>query len=282
MTQEGDVDVDERINTIRAVWRDGDYSKVGELFAPVSDRLVAALDDELGLAGREVLDAATGTGNTALALAQAGASVHAFDLTPELLAVAERRAADAGLPIVFKEGDLLAIPFPDGVFDVVVSTFGAFIADDHRACVSELVRVCRPGGLIVSTAWAPTGLFAALREVPIAHHPELWPADRPDPDDWADPDRMAAMVTGLPVDVEVTTHVHPFWFSDVATALGFLEEVSGPVQRIRVGVAELGGDWDALRAEILRRWAQRAVVADGGVALDGVYGIARLQVHADP
>ena len=271
----------ERISTIRTTWSGGDYAKVGELFEPVSERLVAALDEEVGLAGREVLDAATGTGNTALALARTGANVHAFDLTPELLAIAQRRAAEAGLPVSFHEGDLLAIPFPDDAFEVVVSTFGAFTADDHRACVSELVRVCRPGGLVVSTAWARTGLFATLREVPIAHHPELWPADLPDPGDWADADRMAAMVADLPVDVEVTTHVHPFWFPDVATALGFFEEVSGPVQRIRAGVAELGGDWDALRPEILERWGQRSTVAAGGIELDGVYGVARLRVHAD-
>lgn len=99
------------------------------------------------------------------------------------------------------DGDLLAIAFADDAFDVVVSTFGAFTADDHGTCVAELVRVCRPGGLVVSTAWARTGLFATLREVPVAHHPQLWPADHPDPGDWADPDTMAAMVAGLPVDV---------------------------------------------------------------------------------
>ena len=243
--------------------------------------MVAGLDADVGLAGREVLDAATGTGNTALALARAGANVHAFDLTPELLAIAQQRAADAGLPVAFREGDLLAIPFADDAFDVVVSTFGAFTADDHRACVSELIRVCRPGGLVVSTAWTRSGLFGALREIPIARHPELWPPDRPDPGDWADPDRLIAMVAGLPVDVEVSTHGYPFWFPDVATAFGFFEEVSGPVQRIRAGVADLGGDWEALRSEVLERWSQQGTVADGGIELNGVYGVARLRVHAD-
>lgn len=272
---------DERTTAIRALWREGDYARIGALFAPISEELVAALDAELGLAGRAVLDAATGTGNTALALARAGATVHAFDLTPELLTIAEQRATSAGLPVSFREGDLLAIPFPDDSFDVVVSTFGAFTADDHRRTAAELVRVCRPGGLVVSTAWADAGLFGAFREVPVAHHPELMPPDRPDPSAWADPHRLGEIVADLPVDLEVARHVHPFRFPDVATPFAFFEEVSGPVQRMRAGVAELGGDWEVVRAEILQRWSLEAVQVDDGIELPGVYAVARLAVRDD-
>ena len=59
----------------------------------------------------------------------------------------------------YKElGDLLAIPFDDDGFDLVLASFGAFTADDPVACMRELLRVCRPGGSIVTTArthWVP-------------------------------------------------------------------------------------------------------------------------------
>lgn len=50
-------------------------------------------------------------------------------------------------------GDLVDLPLDDGEFDVVTSTFGAFTADDPHRCAAELVRVCRPGGTIATTAW---------------------------------------------------------------------------------------------------------------------------------
>jgi SAM-dependent methyltransferase len=74
-------------------------------------------------------------------------------------AVAARRAADLGRSLDLHRGDAVALPFADGSFDTVACTFAlCCIPDDERA-VAELVRVVRPGGLllladhVVSTAW---------------------------------------------------------------------------------------------------------------------------------
>ena len=51
--------------------------------------------------------------------------------------------------------DAQNLPFEDGSFDVVISTFGAMFAPDQQRVADELVRVCRSGGRIGMANWAP-------------------------------------------------------------------------------------------------------------------------------
>ncbi len=264
-----------RVDAIRQLWSDGDYARVGALFIPVTDTLV----DELGLDGLDVLDAATGTGNTALAAARAGARVSAFDLTAQLLDVARARAAESGLAIDFAEGDLLDVPYPDDRFDVVLSTFGAFTADDPRRCATELVRVCRPGGRVVSTAWGHDGVFGALTAVVAERHPEVVDPARPDPRAWADAEGLAAIFAGLDVKIELTHRTVWFPFPSAERALALFEEVSGPVQRLRAGVEQASpGGWEGVRMELVRRWDALARRVPAGVELPSGYGTAVVHV----
>ena len=73
--------------------------------------------------------------------------------------------------------DAEALPFGDGEFDVVTSSFGAMFAPDHRAVADELVRVCRPGGTIGMANFPPDGLAADFFSL-FAHHPPR-PGTRP-------------------------------------------------------------------------------------------------------
>lgn len=268
----------ERVAAIQQLWTDGDYARVGELFAPISEEIVADLDERIGLAGLDVLDAATGTGNTALALSRAGANVRAFDLTPALLAKARERAAAAGLEVEFAEGDLLNIPYPDATFGLVVSTFGAFTVDDHHRCMAELVRVTRPGGMVVTTAWSDHGFLATFRTTALERHSELVDPSAPPPHAWAQLESISEMLEGLPATAEVESREHPFRFASTAAALELLEEVSGPVQRLRDGVIHAGGDWERLRDEIRERWDDQAAPVEDGVLLTSTYGLARIAV----
>ena len=68
-----------------------------------------------------------------------------------------RAAREAGVDLEWVEGDAGALPFPDGEFDVVTSCFGAMFAPDHQAVANELVRVCRPGGVIGMMNFTPGG-----------------------------------------------------------------------------------------------------------------------------
>ena len=103
--------------------------------------------------GERVLDVGCGTGTLAAAAARATPAVRVtgLDADPRILAQARRRAADAGVDIEFDQGMSTALPYPDGSFDLVLSTlFFHHLADDaKRETATELVRVLRPGGRIV-------------------------------------------------------------------------------------------------------------------------------------
>jgi ubiquinone/menaquinone biosynthesis C-methylase UbiE len=165
------------------VWALGDYERVArDLVAPFGPELVAAC----GIGpGQRVLDVACGTGNVALEAAAAGAEVTGCDLTPELLAAALRKARDRCLTVRWLPADAEALPFADAEFDVVTSSIGAMFAPDHAATAGELLRVCRPGGVIGLINWPPhswSGAFfqvlAPFAPAPVGPAPTLWGTER--------------------------------------------------------------------------------------------------------
>lgn len=269
----------DRISAIRDLWSAGSYAAVGDLWSFVGRDLAAELDARVGLSGRPVLDAACGTGNTTLALARLGAEVVGVDLTPDLLAVARERARGEGLPVDWREGDLLDLPLDDGVVDVTTSTFGAFLADDPHACAAELVRVTRPGGTVAVTAWGRSGPFELLRSVVFDAHPELAEVPRPDAAAWAEEDGLEDRFAGTGARlVDLEQRVAPLVFGSVEDAADFLGEHSGPVRATRRAVAELGGDWDVLKAAIVEAWRPHARPTADGIELLAPYGRAILEV----
>src|SRR5262245_45773762 len=158
------------------VWADGDFAKVGAAQVIVGERLARAVDIR---PGQRVLDVAAGSGNAALAAARRGAEVIATDFVDKLLAVAARRAEVEGLTLQTRVADAEQLPFADGEFDVVVSTFGVMFASDQQRAADELMRVCRPGGRIGLTSWTPTGLIGSSQQVIARHLPAIPNGPRP-------------------------------------------------------------------------------------------------------
>ena len=88
--------------------------------------LLALLDAHPFSATDRVLDAGTGTGHTALAVAPLVAEVIAVDLTPSMLDQGRMLAAERGIHnIQFTTGDIEHLGFADGSFDAVVSRYSA-------------------------------------------------------------------------------------------------------------------------------------------------------------
>lgn len=92
--------------------------------------------------GARVLDACCGTGDLAVAAEREGGIVTGLDFSPEMLARARRKSSS----IEWIEGDVLALPFADGHFDVVTVGFGVRNVAVLRSGLVELRRVLRPGG----------------------------------------------------------------------------------------------------------------------------------------
>ena len=99
-------------------------------------------------AGSLVLDVCCGTGDVAIALANAGATVVGVDFCAEMLEPARRKGRALSRPR-YVAGDALALPFPDRHFDVATVAFGIRNVADPVAGLREMARVCRPGGRVV-------------------------------------------------------------------------------------------------------------------------------------
>lgn len=87
-------------------------------------------------------------------MARRGYVAHGIDLSAEAAAWARERAIEAGLSVVFMQGDVCAMPLDDRSFDLVIdgNCLHCIIGDDRTRCLSEVSRVLRSGGtFVVST-----------------------------------------------------------------------------------------------------------------------------------
>jgi 2-polyprenyl-3-methyl-5-hydroxy-6-metoxy-1,4-benzoquinol methylase len=112
---------------------------IGELVASTQARVLANMIGRI--ADRVILDVGTGTGRAAVLLALGGANVTAVDASEEMLEVARRRAADAGVRVNFQRGDAQALTFGNRAFDVTVCLRVLMHVPDWQKCMSELCRV---------------------------------------------------------------------------------------------------------------------------------------------
>ncbi|WP_424950806.1 class I SAM-dependent methyltransferase [Deinococcus sp.] len=96
------------------------------------------------------LDVATGTGNTAFAVAEFAGRVTGLDVSPGMLAQARERAEREDVQnVVFLEGEAEKLPFPDASFDLVTSRHAPHHFRDVAVFLAEVRRVLRPGGRFV-------------------------------------------------------------------------------------------------------------------------------------
>jgi ubiquinone/menaquinone biosynthesis C-methylase UbiE len=158
----------------QSAWSSGDYAVVGTTLQIVGEELCEALDLR---AGQKVLDVAAGNGNVALAAARRWCEVTATDYVPTLLERARERAAAERLGLEFREADAEALPFTDGSFDIVVSTFGVMFTPDQSKAAAELVRVCKAGGKIGLANWTPEGFIGQVFKT-IGKHAPLPPGTK--------------------------------------------------------------------------------------------------------
>lgn len=97
----------------------------------------------------QVLDVATAAGHTAFVFAPRVAQVIASDLTPEMLTVAAKLAAEKGITnVVFKEADAEALPFEDASFALVTCRIAPHHFPNVQQFINESARVLRPGGIL--------------------------------------------------------------------------------------------------------------------------------------
>lgn len=257
----------------RAMWSSGNFPEVATRIESASEDLVAASDIQ---PGQEVLDVATGTGNAAIIAAQAGAKVTGLDLTPELFDSARRRTTAAGVEIEFIEGDAEELPFEDNSFDRVLSVFGVMFAPRHDVGAAELVRVCRPGGLVGVTAWTPEGAVGQMFKTIGSYMPPPPPEQKPALL-WGTEEHIRELFAPTGADLHSERRMVNFADPSADDAVAYNETKLGPMVLAKAAL-EAEGRWDALRAELVELYDRNSEPWDGGIRVPSEYllTVARL------
>jgi ubiquinone/menaquinone biosynthesis methyltransferase len=100
--------------------------------------------------GWRAVDLATGTGDIAFQLADAGADVVGLDVTHRMIELARAKAVAGARVPTFLVGDMVALPFADESFDLATAGYGLRNVPDLRAAIDEIHRVLKRGGTALS------------------------------------------------------------------------------------------------------------------------------------
>jgi SAM-dependent methyltransferase len=229
---------------LRATWAAGDWTEFSPLIQPVG---ALVLDRVAPAEGMTLLDVGTGSGdNIAIPAAQRGATVTGLDITPELLEHARNNGEEAGVDVEWIEGDAADLPFDDKRFDRVVSTFGAMFAPVHKQAAAELVRVCKPGGLIAMTTWINDGFAGELFRLTGSFLPPPPEGVEPPPL-WGMPEHVEECFGAAGVRPQLESHTVSFDFSTLDQAVDHYMDGFGPFVIAR-GILEPQGRYEEFRA----------------------------------
>lgn len=234
-------------------WSLGDLGKLAAHFPPIYAELLC---EDLDLRpGERVLDAAAGTGTASVAAARRFCEVTAADFVPAVLDRAAELAEGEGLRLTTRVADVQDLPFQDGHFDVVLSTFGVMFAPDQRRAAAELRRVTRAGGRIGVTAWCPDGLIGDYARTIARHVGSPPPTDSPFA--WGTEERVRDLLG----DARTTRRAQPFRYPSVEFAIDFFAQWYGPARAAGTRLGER--ERQALRADLIDVWQARNQAKDG-------------------
>lgn len=235
--------------TANVVYHDYEAAQYDEKWSISYDQRCVeyARDRFVRMAGREgwpygrVLEVGCGTGFFTLNLLLAGVigEAHVTDISPGMVSVAERNAADLGLTVHGRVADAETLPYDDGSFDLVVGHAVLHHIPDVELALREVVRVLKPGGRFVFAGEPTTyGDLVARRlshaawvaATRLTHLPGLR-------DGWSRPkDELKASSEAAALESQVDLHTfHP-------DALGRLACAAGAVD-VRTDAEELTAAW---------------------------------------
>ena len=208
------------------IWTSGDFARIGNRIVIVGESLCEAVDLR---SGEEVLDVATGSGNTAISAARRFCAVRGMDLDPESIEHARGRAGVEGMDIAFEVGDAEALSYPDASFDVVLSTFGVMFCPDQEKAAGELLRVCRSGGRIGLANWTPDGFIGNMLRT-VGRHVPPPPGIKPPPL-WGTEERLRELFGEGVASLQTTRRTYNFRYPSAEHFVEWFREYYGPTVR---------------------------------------------------
>ncbi len=244
------------------IWSSGDYAVIGTTLQIVGEQLCETVDLR---AGSRVLDVAAGNGNATIAAARRFAHVTSTDYVGQLLERARERAAADRLDVTFEIADAEALPYSDGSFDVVLSTFGVMFAPDQPQAAREMLRVVRSGGRIGVASWTPQGFIGQLLKIVSGYVPP--PAGLQPPTLWGTRGRLEELFSGQPMELHDRTFA--FRYRSPAHWLHVFRTYYGPTHR---AFASLDADKQSkLEADIVALLGQHNRSGDETLVVPSAY-----------
>ncbi len=223
-------------NRQQATWASGDFAIIGTTLQIVGESLAEAADVR---AGERVLDVAAGNGNATLAAAHRFAEVTSTDYVPALLDKGRERARAEGLAVKFQVADAEQLPFEDGSFDVVLSTFGAMFTPKHDRAAREMLRVLRNGGRIGMANWTPEGFIGRLFKVVGAHVPPV--AGLKSPALWGTEPHLVELFGTQAAQIHCERRHFNFRYRSAAHWLQVFRDYYGPTHKAFAALEEAAG-----------------------------------------
>jgi SAM-dependent methyltransferase len=239
----------------------GDYDRLDRYMAGGAEAFYGRLSVPRG---SRLLDVGCGAGQLTLIASRNGADAIGVDIAENLVERARERARVDGLGARFRVADAEALPFADASFDVVASLNGAMFAPRPEIVTGELLRVCRPGGIIAMANWTERGfvgkMFKAVSEF-------VAPPGMPAPVLWGDEAavraRLGARVSSLQLtrrDIELN---YPFPPGEVVR---FFRAYHGPTNRAFASLNRAGRL--SLQAEMEALWSSHNLAEGGFTRVD--------------
>ncbi|MEP6535506.1 MAG: class I SAM-dependent methyltransferase [Bryobacteraceae bacterium] len=250
---------------MRSTWMAGDFGQI----ARYSKKEAAAFVGRLGIKpGATVLDVACGTGNLSIPAALLGAKVTGADIATNLLDQARKRAAEENLDATFDEGDAEKLPYADGQFDSVITMFGAMFAPRPERAAAELIRVCKPGGLLAMANWTPKGFAGKMFALGARFAPP--PAGVPAPVLWGDETTLRARLAEGTSEIRTTLRMMDMAFPfPPAEVVELFRRYFGPVH---MAFARLDPQKQTeYAAELEKLWIENNEAEDGKTLARGEY-----------
>lgn len=250
---------------LRGMWIAGDFGEIARSIEHGAEEFVGRLDLKPGM---RVLDVACGTGNLAIPAAKAGADVSGIDIAPNLIEQAISRAEAEGVKAAFEVGDAEALTYTDDSFDIVMTMFGAMFAPRPDVTAAELIRVCKPGGLIAMANWTPEAFTGQMFKTNAKHVPP--PPGMPSPILWGKedvvPERLSDGISDLQMTRQKIMFTYPFGPAEV---LEHFRKFFGPTQK---AFESLDADGQAaLRSDLEQLWTEHNQATGGTTQVESEY-----------
>lgn len=247
----------------QAAWSSGDYAIIGTTLQIVGEMLCEAVDLR---SSEKVLDVAAGNGNATLAAARRFAAVTSTDYVGALLERGKERAMAERLEVAFQEADAENLPYPEGSFDCVLSTFGVMFTPNQEQAARELLRVVKRGDRIGLANWTPESFIGHLFKTFGQHVPPA--PGLKSPALWGNRAHLEMLFAGAGA-IATTARHFAFRYKSPRHMLEIFRNFYGPVHKAFASLD--AGKQTALEADILALMDRFNSAKDGTLVIQSEY-----------